>query len=64
MPRGGTKCDLKRLKALGIDLGDKLTPANHGGIPKDFGEDKEIVYKVNARVLSVLGVHGDSVTWI
>ena len=58
------ECDLKRVKgASGIDLGDKLTPANHEWNPKGFWEDNEIVYKVNARVLSVLGGSWDSVTW-
>lgn len=63
VPRGGTSVISRGLKTLGIDLGDKLTPANREWNPRGFWEDNEIVYKVNARVLSVLGGSWDSVTW-
>ncbi len=63
VPRGGTSVISRGLKTLGIELGDKLTPANHEWNPKGFWEDNEIVYKVNARVLSVLGGSWESVTW-
>lgn len=63
VPRGGTSVISRGLKTLNIALGDKLTPANREWNPKGFWEDNEIVYKVNARVLSVLGGSWDSVTW-
>ena len=44
MARSGTSAIARGLKALGIDLGQQLTPANHTWNPKGFFEDKELVY--------------------
>ncbi len=63
MPRGGTSVACRGLKALGIDLGDNLSPVNHEWNPKGFWEDNEIVYKVNARVITALKISWESLQW-
>lgn len=64
MPRGGTSAISRGLKALGVDLGNKLTLPNHEWNPKGFWEDNEIVYKVNARVLASLNRSWESLRWL
>ncbi len=54
MARSGTSAIARGLKALGIDLGDTLTPANQEWNAKGFYEDTEIVYKINRGVLFAL----------
>ena len=54
MARSGTSAIARGLQALGVDLGDKLTPANAEWNPKGFYEDTEIVYKINRGVLFAL----------
>jgi hypothetical protein len=56
MPRSGTSAITRGLKALGIALGDTLTPAHQKFNPKGFWEDKEIVYQINRRVLQAFGM--------
>lgn len=51
MARSGTSAIARGLQALGIDLGDKLTPASERWNAKGFFEDNDIVYKVNRGVL-------------
>jgi hypothetical protein len=58
--RSGTSVISRALKALGIDLGTHLTPAN-GWNPKGFWEDNDIVYQVNEKVLKNLGYSWDSI---
>ena len=58
--RTGTSVIARALKALGVDLGSRLTPAN-GWNPKGFWEDNDIVYQVNEKVLKNLGYAWDSV---
>jgi hypothetical protein len=58
--RTGTSVIARALKALGVDLGTRLTPAN-GWNPKGFWEDNDIVYQVNEKVLQHLGYAWDSV---
>jgi hypothetical protein len=60
VPRGGTSVVSRGLKALGVPLGEKLTPANEEWNPKGFWEDNEIVYKVNARILATLNKSWES----
>ena len=55
---------MRGLKALGIDLGTRLTPANQAWNAKDFGEDTDIVYKVNRSVLAALDYSWQSATLI
>jgi len=63
VPRSGTSVISRGIKALGIDLGNMLTPANSEWNPKGFWEDNEIVYKVNARVLAALDRPWESLRW-
>jgi hypothetical protein len=50
MARSGTSAITRGLNALGIDLGNKLTPANEKWNPKGFWEDNEVVYQINAKI--------------
>lgn len=52
--RGGTSAIARALKALGVELGEKLTPGNEKWNPKGFWEDSDIVYKINGQVFSTL----------
>jgi hypothetical protein len=54
MARSGTSTIARGLKALGVDLGEKLTPASERWNPKGFWEDSDIVYKINRGVLYAL----------
>jgi len=51
MPRSGTSAVARGLKALGIDLGEKLTPGNVAWNAKGFWEDSDIVYKINRKLV-------------
>lgn len=51
MARSGTSVIARGLKALGIDLGEKLTPGREAWNAKGFFEDTDIVYKINRGVL-------------
>lgn len=53
MSRSGTSAIARALKALGIDLGDKLLPGDSRN-PKGFFEDSEILYKINRGVSNAL----------
>jgi O-antigen biosynthesis protein len=59
MARSGTSVISRGLKALGIDLGNKLTPDSKWN-PKGFWEDNDIVYKINERVLTTLNYSWDT----
>lgn len=54
MARSGTSAIARGLKALGVDLGEKLTPSSERWNPKGFFEDTDIVYKINRGVLYAL----------
>jgi hypothetical protein len=54
MSRNGTSAIARSLKALGVNLGDKLLPADSRN-PKGFYEDSDILYKINRGVASTLG---------
>lgn len=64
MARSGTSAIARGLKALGIDLGETLTPANVEWNAKGFYEDTEIVYKINRGVLRALNYQWVSVNLI
>ena len=63
MARSGTSVISRGLKALGVDLGSKLTPGSKWN-PKGFWEDNDIVYKINERVLAALNCSWDTVKLI
>jgi len=52
MPRSGTSAITRGLKALGVDLGSRLTPADEDWNAKGFFEDTEIVYNINRSLLA------------
>jgi hypothetical protein len=52
--RSGTSAIARGLKALGIDLGDKINPGNEKWNAKGFWEDTDIVYKINGRAFTTL----------
>lgn len=54
MARSGTSAIARGLKALGVDLGEQLTPGDKAWNPKGFFEDTDIVYKINRGVLYAL----------
>jgi hypothetical protein len=54
MARSGTSAITRGLNALGIDLGNQLTPANDKWNPKGFWEDSEVVYQINAKLFRAL----------
>ncbi len=54
MARSGTSAIARGVKALGVDLGEKLTPSSERWNPKGFFEDTDIVYKINRGVLYAL----------
>lgn len=64
MPRSGTSAIARGLKALGIDLGEKLSEADNTWNPKGFWEDADIVYKINRGVLFALNYPWMSVSLI
>lgn len=53
MPRSGTSAITRSLKALGIDLGSKLLPADDRN-EKGFYEDGEVLYQINRGVSAVM----------
>jgi len=53
MPRSGTSAITRGLQALGIDLGEKLQPADSIN-PKGFYEDVDIMYKINRGVSHII----------
>ncbi|TAK79319.1 MAG: hypothetical protein EPO11_00150 [Gammaproteobacteria bacterium] len=54
MARSGTSAITRSLKALGIELGDKLTKGREKWNPTGFWEDNEIVYKIHKEIFSCL----------
>lgn len=54
MARSGTSAITRGLKALGVDLGETLTPGDQAWNPTGFWEDTDIVYKINRGVLFAL----------
>lgn len=54
MARSGTSAIARGLQAIGIELGDKLTPGSKKWNPKGFFEDSDIVYKINRGLLHKL----------
>lgn len=54
MARSGTSAIARGLKALGIELGQTLTPGDKLWNPTGFWEDTDIVYKINRGVLYAL----------
>ena len=52
--RSGTSVVARGLKALGVDLGDKLARASQRVNPKGFWEDDEIAHKINLELYSKL----------
>lgn len=59
--RSGTSVLARGLKALGIELGTELTPANAINV-KGFWEDREIVFAINEKVLNALHCRWDSIS--
>lgn len=64
MARSGTSAIARGLKALGIDLGDKLEKPQALWNPKGFWEDTDIVFKVNRAVMLALNYNWFSVNRI
>lgn len=54
MARSGTSAISRGLQAIGIELGDNLTPANKRWNAKGFFEDNEIVYNINRTALHLI----------
>lgn len=54
MARCGTSAIARGLRALGVDLGEQLTPGDKTWNPKGFWEDTDIVYKINRGLLYAL----------
>lgn len=54
MARSGTSAIARGLQALGVDLGNKLTPGAERWNAKGFFEDNDIVYKINRTALHLL----------
>src|SRR3990167_9046860 len=52
--RSGTSAIARSLKALGVDLGQSLLPADHRN-PKGFWEDADVLYGINRHVSRALG---------
>lgn len=63
-PRSGTSAITRGLKALGIEIGNDLTPADSLWNPKGFWEDKDISNKINCRILATLHSPWESLTLI
>src|SRR5580692_360317 len=55
--RSGTSVITRGLKALGIDLGDKIKEHSQKNIwnPTGFFEDEDVIYNINAKVYEKLG---------
>ncbi len=53
MARSGTSAITRGLQALGVDLGEQLTPGGKWN-PTGFWEDHDIVYKINGKIFSTL----------
>jgi len=60
--RSGTSSITRALKALGVDLGNKLTHPSKSVNPTGFWEDNEIVYKINREIFSQLNCILNGVT--
>src|SRR5688572_10525788 len=58
--RSGTSVITRALKALGVDLGKKLTQPGKWN-PTGFWEDNDIVYQINQKLLNQLQFRWDSV---
>ena len=54
--RSGTSAIARGLKALGIELGDKMNPADTKWNAKGFWEDTDIVYNINSKAFSALNI--------
>jgi hypothetical protein len=54
MARSGTSAITRGLKAIGVDLGDKLHQPDQRN-PKGFWEDNDVNYKVNRSILRSMG---------
>lgn len=52
--RSGTSAIARGLKALGIELGDKMSSGNSKWNAKGFWEDTDIVYQINGKAFSML----------
>ncbi len=52
--RSGTSAIARGLKALGIELGDKVVPGNEKWNAKGFWEDTDIVYNINGKAFADL----------
>src|SRR5437879_8253383 len=52
--RSGTSAIVRGLKALGIELSDKMSAGNEKWNAKGFWEDTDIVYKINGKAFSTL----------
>lgn len=62
MARSGTSAIARGLNALGVDLGEQLTPGDKTWNPKGFFEDTDIVYKINRGVLYALDYNWTSLS--
>ena len=60
MARSGTSAITRGLKALGIDLGTHLMPAEKAFNPKGVYEDIDVAYKINRAVSYALGYTWES----
>jgi hypothetical protein len=54
MPRSGTSAIARGLKALGVNLGEHLIPADSAWNAKGFWEDTDIVHNINRTALTIL----------
>jgi hypothetical protein len=54
MARSGTSAITRGLNALGVSLGEKLTPPNDKWNPKGFWENRDIVYNIHGKIFSEL----------
>ncbi len=52
--RSGTSVITRGLKALGVDLGDKIIKPSDRWNPTGFFEDEEVIYNINAKVYEKL----------
>jgi hypothetical protein len=63
MHRSGTSAITQGLSALGVNLGDRLIPANPAENPKGYFEDADIT-ELNKEILQALGAKWDSLALI
>ena len=50
--RSGTSTIAMAMRAAGVDLGNHLTRPSKTVNPKGFGEDNEVVYKINREIFN------------